>query len=169
MTLVKNTLLLATTLGLLACSDGAVSPPGDNAEATVDAFSEARDALNDRAESHTATVMAQQQLRDITLDELGFHDDSLAGLNEMQWHLESLAACLNDQGTSMDREGALAALQDLRSELRAHQVSMITMVDTATARAAEQVFHARQAPLLEELDAYVQSFALTAKQYECTF
>lgn len=170
--LTNRNLILAAGLSLClsACADDQEPlPETENAQNTVTELGKTRDAMDTISSAHRADVMSRSQLRDISIDELGYHDNSFRFLNEMQFQLETLSACLDTNLDAMEHAGATAALEELRHEIRAHQVSMLTMIDPDTAHAAEQVFHGRQSPLLDELDAHVDSFLAIAEGYECTF
>ena len=170
--LVTRNFVLAAGLSLclIGCADDPEElPPTEDAVNTVTELGKSRDILVGLADTHRENVMLRGELRDIAIDELTFHNDSFTCLNDMQFHLETLAACLNTDHDSMERSDALIALQELRVEIRAHQVGMLTMLDPDTAQAAERVFHSRQNPLLEELEAHVTAFLSVSANYECTF
>lgn len=168
----NRNLILAAGLSfcLGACADDPEPlPETENARNTVTELGKTRDVLADMSATHRDEVMKRSQLQDISVDELVYHNHSFQFLNNMQFHLETLSACLDSNLDPMEHTGATSALEELRIEFRAHQVSMLTMIDSDTARAAEEVFHGRQNPLLEELDAHVDSFMAVAEKYECTF
>ncbi|MCP4446399.1 MAG: hypothetical protein GY811_13800 [Myxococcales bacterium] len=165
----KSSLLVIASLGLLACgSDGEEVEPVSALE-NADSVREARDFLTSAADDHTSQVISRDVLAEVTLDEVHFHDRSFEAVAQMEWHLRLLATCRSAEGKALDTTGALAALRELRAELEAHKVGMITMVDRDTAKAAEAVFHARQAPLFEELESHCENFVAQAESYDCAF
>ncbi len=167
--LFARSLLVAASLGLIACgSDGEETPSASALESSED-FQEAQGRLTGAAEDHTGLVMSRDVLSDVTLDEVHFHDRSVDAIAEMEWQLQILGTCRSASGELLDTSGAIAAVQDLRAELSAHQVAMITMVDRETAQAAEMNFHGRQVPLFEELEAHGENFAALADGYDCAF
>jgi hypothetical protein len=167
--LLTRSLLVAASLGLVACASDGEEIPSASALESSDNFQAAHDLLTFSAEAHTSLVMSRDVLADVTLDEVHFHGRSVDAIAQMKWQLQILGTCRSADGELLATAGAIAAVQELRAELAAHQVGMITMVDRVTAQAAEMNYHARQAPLFEELEAHAASFAAMAESYECAF
>jgi len=168
-TLLGGSVLLASCLLAVGCaSDGSELPSVSADENSAD-FRIARTALSQSALEHTGLVMSRERLSDVTLDELHFHEQSLSSLSEMEWQLRLLGKCVRYDGKALDTAGSLATVRQLGVELEAHEISMITMVDQDTAKAAEMAFEARQAPLFDELEAYDVSYRSMAADYNCAF
>lgn len=165
----KGSLIVIASFGLLACGSDGEEVESVSALENAESINDARDFLTSTADDHTSLVMSRDVLADVTLDEVHFHDRSFEAVAQMEWHLRLLATCRSPEGELLDTSDALAALRDLRSELEAHKVGMITMVDKDTAKAAEVVFQSRQEPLFEELEAHCDNFIVMAKSYDCAF
>ncbi len=165
----KGSLVLLASLSIAACgSDGEETPTVSALEGSA-SFQDAQVSLSSAAEAHTSSVMSRDVLAEMTLDEVRFHALSSGALADMEWDLRALATCTDASGAALDTADAQAAVADLRSELAARQVAMITMVDRDTARAAALNFDARQAPLFDELEAHATAFAAAAAGYDCPF
>ena len=162
-------LFLASCFVVAACSGDGGSVEGESALENSESFREARDFVRTAAATHTSSVMSRDSLADVTLDEVRFHERSIDAIDQMGWRLRLMATCRSPDGELLDTTDALAAVAELRVELGAHKIGMITMVDGDTAKAAEMVFEARQAPLFEELGAYCDYFESLAATYDCAF
>tara|TARA_R110002073_G_scaffold74100_2_gene181077 strand:+ start:73044 stop:73556 length:513 start_codon:yes stop_codon:yes gene_type:complete len=167
--LLTCSLLVAASFGFVACASDGEETPSQSALESSDNFQEAHNRLTASSEAHTSLVMSRNVLSEVTLDEVHFHGRSVDAIAEMKWQLQILGTCRSAEGELLDTSGAIAAVRDLRAELSAHQIGMVTMVDRTTAQAAELNFHARQAPLFEELEAHATSFAAMAESYNCAF
>ncbi len=167
--LFNRSLLVVASLALVACASDGDETPSSSADQSSAEFEQARTFLTSASEAHTSSVMSRDVLADVTLDEVHFHNNSVDAMARMEWQLQVLGTCRSADGELLDTSGAIAAVHDLRAELSAHQVGMITLVNNETAHASELNFHARQAPLFEELEAHAESFAAVAATYECAF
>lgn len=164
----SRSLLVAASFGVFACASDEETPSVSALESSEE-FQEARTFLTVASETHTGLVMSRTVLADVTLDEVHFHGRSVEAMARMEWQLQILGTCRSADGELLDTSGAISAVHELRAELSAHQVGMITMVDKDTALAAELNFHARQVPLFDELEAHSDNFSAISDGYDCAF
>ncbi len=165
----KGSIVVFASLALAACGSDGEESPTVSAVASSDDFLSAQDYLHSSSTAHTNSVMSRTVLTDVTLDEVHFHERSVDALVQMEWDLRALQTCRAADESRLDTSDAQAAVRELRAELAAHQVGMLTMVDSTAAQAAEMNFQARQTPLFDELESHASAFAAIAADYECPF
>ncbi len=148
--MLKTFSLFALPLVVLACSDSAnTTDDPQSMLPRVQSFESARAGLDLESTTHVSEVMKGENVGHVTVEELHWASFSDPLIAEMSDRLQELKSCSNSAGAFVDISDASSALADLRHELHAHQVAMVTTVDIITAQAVEMTFQARQGMLLQ--------------------
>ena len=168
--MLKNLTMIALPLVLVACAeDTKYVDDTTEMQPRVASFEEARANLNDFSALHMGEVMEEVSVAEVALAEVEWSQHAELFADDMEGWLVEMRACTDANGDKPATEGAFQALEDLRVELRAHYIGMITVQDLDTAQAAEQNFKARQDVLLDELKAHFETFDAAASSFRCAF
>ena len=168
--MLKTFSLFALPLVVLACGDSSTTTDDPQAMLPrVQSFESARSGLDLESTTHVSEVMKGENVGHVTVEELHWTSFSDPVTQEMSDRLQELKSCSNSAGAFVDISDASSALADLRRELHAHQVAMVTTVDIVTAQAVEMAFQARQGMLLQELRSHFEAFEAMAGSYTCAF
>ncbi len=168
--MLKSLALAVLPFALLACGESvSTSDDPQSMMPRLQAFESIRAGFDTQTSAHVGVVMKGEVVSHVVVEELEWARVASAAAWEMRSTLQELKACSNVDGEFVDIADASAALDELQTELHAHQVGMLTTVDVATAHASEQAHQRREALLLLELRAHFEAFEASAADYACAF